>query len=95
MTYAFPVAIHESGDKLGQLLTVLGFGDEAVPRAAHTLVAAQGDGGEAAEDKDQDIIYEDVYFVPLVGGYRCLMTSNPSWGYPGQCSKGFDVRRTR
>jgi hypothetical protein len=24
-------------------------------------------GGEAAKDKDQDIVYEDVYFVPLVG----------------------------
>ena len=47
---------------------VLGFEDEAVPGMTHTLVVAQGDGGEAAEDKDQDIIYEDVYFVPLVGG---------------------------
>ena len=34
----------------------------------HTLAAAQGAGGEAAEDKDQDIICEDVYFIPLVGG---------------------------
>ena len=34
----------------------------------HTLVAAQGASGEAVEDKDQDIVYEDVYFVPLVGG---------------------------
>jgi hypothetical protein len=34
----------------------------------HTLVAAQGVGREAMEDKDQDIVYEDVYFVPLVGG---------------------------
>ena len=50
--FAFPVAIHESGDKLGQLLMVLGFGDEAVPGATHTLVAAQGAGGEVAEDKD-------------------------------------------
>ena len=47
---------------------VLGFGDEAVPGATHTLTAAQGAGGEATGDKDQDIIYEDVYFVPLVGG---------------------------
>jgi hypothetical protein len=66
--FAFPVAIHKSSDKLSQLLTVLGFGDEAVPGATHTLAAAQGAGGEATEDKDQDIIYEDVYFVPLVGG---------------------------
>ena len=54
---AFLVVIHESGDKLGQLLMVLGFRDEAVPGATHTLVAAQGAGGEAVEDKDQDIVY--------------------------------------
>ena len=47
---------------------VLGFGDEVIPGATHILVAAQGAGGEAAKDKDQDIVYEDVYFVPLVGG---------------------------
>jgi hypothetical protein len=47
---------------------VLEFGDEAGPGATHTLAAAQGASGEAAEDKDQDIVYEDVYFVPLVGG---------------------------
>jgi hypothetical protein len=46
---------------------VLGFGDEAVPGATHTLPTAQGAGGEAAKDKHQDIVYEDVYFVPLVG----------------------------
>ena len=34
----------------------------------HTLVATEGADDEAAENKDQDIIYEDVYFVPLVGG---------------------------
>ena len=47
---------------------MLKFGDEAVPGATHTLVAAQGAGGEAVEDKDQDIVYEDVYFIPLIGG---------------------------
>jgi hypothetical protein len=47
---------------------VLGFGDEAVLGATHTLVVAQGVGGEVAEDKDQDFICEDVYFIPLVGG---------------------------
>jgi hypothetical protein len=47
---------------------VLGFRDKAVPGATHILAAAQGAGGEAAEDKDQDIVYEDVYFVPLIGG---------------------------
>jgi hypothetical protein len=36
---------------------MLGFEDEAVSRA-HTLAAAQGVGGEAAEDKDQGIVYE-------------------------------------
>ena len=34
----------------------------------HALAAAQGAGGEAAEEKDQDMIYEDVYFIPLIGG---------------------------
>ena len=52
LVFAFPVAIHESGNKLGQLLTVLRFKDEAVLGATHTLAAAQGMGGEAAEDKD-------------------------------------------
>ena len=55
--FAFLVAIHESGDKLGQLLMVLGFRDEAVPGATHTLAATQGAGGEVAEEKDQDFIY--------------------------------------
>ena len=63
--FAFPIARHESDDKLEQLLTMLGFGDEVVLGATHTLVATQS---EAAEDKDQDIVYEDVYFVALVGG---------------------------
>ena len=70
--FAFPVAIHESGDKLGQLLPVLGFRDEAVPGATHTLVAAQGADGEVAEDKDQDFVCQDVCFVPLVGGLLYL-----------------------
>ena len=47
---------------------MLEFGDEVVPGVTHTLAAAQGAGGEAVEDKDQDIVYEDVYFVPFVGG---------------------------
>ena len=47
---------------------VLGFRDEAVPGATHTLAAAQGVGGEVAEDMDQYFICDDVYFVPLVGG---------------------------
>jgi hypothetical protein len=38
--FAFLVAIHESGNKLGQLLMVVGFKDEAVPGATHTLAVA-------------------------------------------------------
>jgi predicted regulator of Ras-like GTPase activity (Roadblock/LC7/MglB family) len=38
--FAFLVAIHESGNKLGQLLMVLRFKDEAVPGATHTLAVA-------------------------------------------------------
>ena len=66
--FAFPIARHESDDKLEQLLTMLGFGDEAVLGETHTLAAAQGADGEVAEDNDQDFVCEDVYFVPLVGG---------------------------
>ena len=66
--FAFPIARHESDDKLEQLLTMLGFGDEAVPGATHTLATTQGTGSVAVKDKDQDIVYEDVYFVFLVGG---------------------------
>ena len=36
--------------------------------ARHTFAATQGVGGEVAEDKDEDFICEDVYFVPLIGG---------------------------
>ena len=34
----------------------------------NTLAAAQGASSEAAEDEDQDMVCEDGYFVPLVGG---------------------------
>ena len=47
---------------------VLGFRDEAVPGVIDTLAAAQGAGGEALEDEDKDMVYEDGHFVPLVGG---------------------------
>ena len=33
-----------------------------------TLAAAQGAGGEAAKDEDQDMVCEDGHFIPLVGG---------------------------
>ena len=39
ISISFLVAIHESGDKLGQLLMVLEFGDDTVLGATHTLVA--------------------------------------------------------
>ena len=41
--------------------------------AADTLAAAQGAGGEAAEDEDQDMVYEDGHSVPLVGT-SCILT---------------------
>jgi len=47
---------------------VLRFGDEAVPGATDTLAATQGVGGEALEDEDKDMVYEDIHLVPLVGG---------------------------
>ena len=38
-----------------------------VPGAADTLAAAQGAGGEATEDEDQDMVYEDAHSLHLVG----------------------------
>ena len=35
---------------------ILGSQDEAIPGATDTLAAAQGAGGEAAEDEDQDMV---------------------------------------
>ena len=68
--FAFPAAIEESSDNLGQLLTVLRFRDEAIPGATDTLAAAQGAGSEELEDEDEDMVYEDGHFVPLIG---CLL----------------------
>ena len=51
-----------------------------VPGATHTLVAAQGAGGEAVEDKDQDMVCEDGHFVPLVGGLLRLDKDLVEWG---------------
>jgi hypothetical protein len=56
VAFAFLDAIEESGNNLGQLLSILGVRDEVVLEAADTLVAAQGAGGEAAEDEDQDMV---------------------------------------
>ena len=67
--------IEESGDSLGQLLTVLRFGDEAVLGATDTLAAAQGVGGQALEDEDEDMVYEDAHLVPLVGASSSIFSS--------------------
>jgi len=36
--------------------------------AIDTLASTQGVGGEALEDEDEDMVYEDIHLVPLVGG---------------------------
>ena len=56
LAFALPAAIEESGDNLGQLLTLLGSQEEAILGATDTLAAAQGAGSEAAEDEDQDMV---------------------------------------
>ena len=66
--FAFLAAIEESDDNLGQLLMVLGVRDEAVLGVTDTHAAAQGVGGEALEDEDEDMVYDGGHFVPLVGG---------------------------
>jgi hypothetical protein len=53
---AFPGAIEEFDNNLGQLLSVLGIRDEMVPGVVDTLAAAQGASGEAMEDEDQDMV---------------------------------------
>ena len=67
VAFAFPGAIEESSNNLGQLLSVLGVRDEVVLGAADILVAAQVAGGEAAEDEDQDMVCEDAHSLHLVG----------------------------
>jgi hypothetical protein len=56
VAFAFPGVIEESGNNLGQLLSVLDVRDEMVPGVVDTLVAAQRAGGEAMEDEDQDMV---------------------------------------
>ena len=46
--FAFPAAVEESGENLGQLLTILGSRDEALLGVIDTLAATQGAGSEAA-----------------------------------------------
>ena len=40
VVFAFPAAVEESGENLGQLLTILRSRDEAIPGATDTLAAA-------------------------------------------------------
>ena len=68
VAFAFLAVVEESGENLGQLLTVLGSQYEAILGATDTLAATQGAGSEAVEDEDQDMVYEDGHFIPLVGG---------------------------
>ena len=56
VAFAFPGAIEESDNNLGQLLSLLGVLDEVVPGAADTLAAAHGAGGEVAKDENQDMV---------------------------------------
>ena len=67
VAFAFLGAIEEFGNNLGQLLLVLGVQDEVVLGAVDTLAAAQGAGGEAVEDEDQDMVCEDAHSLHLVG----------------------------
>jgi hypothetical protein len=74
VAFAFLGAIEESINNLGQLLSVLGVRDDVVPGATDTLAAAQGVGGEAAEDEDQDMVYVDAHSLHLVGDLLCNRT---------------------
>ena len=56
VVFAFLAVVEESDENLGQLLTILGSRDEAILGAKDTLATAQGVGGEAAEDEDQDMV---------------------------------------
>ena len=67
VAFAFPGAIEESSNNLGQLLSVLGVQDEVILGAVDTLAAAQGVGGEVVEDEDQDMVCEDAHSLHLVG----------------------------
>ena len=66
VAFAFLGAIEESGNNLGQLLLVVDIRDEVVLGVTDTLAAAQGAGGEEAEDEDQDMVYEDAHSLHLV-----------------------------
>ena len=51
-----PATIEEANDSLSKLLTVIGVRDYMLPGAIDTLAAAQGPGGEIAEDVGKHII---------------------------------------
>ena len=73
VVFVFPATVEESGENLGQFLTILGSRDEAILGATDTLAATQGAGNEAAKDEDQDMVYEDGHFIPLVGGSSSIL----------------------
>ena len=60
--------VEEPSQSLGQHLMVVVVRDEAVLGAIDTLAAAQGADGEALEDEDKDMVYEDGHFVSSCWG---------------------------
>jgi hypothetical protein len=67
VSLAILTIVEEASHSLGQHLTIVGVRDEVVSGATDTFVATQGAGGEAAEDLDNDMVYEASHCVPLVG----------------------------
>ena len=57
--------VEEAGHSLGQHLTVVG--DEALPGVIDTFVGEQGAGEEAAEDLQNNILYEASQCIIAVG----------------------------
>jgi hypothetical protein len=56
VAFAFLAEVEESGENLGQLLTILRSRDESILGATDTLADAQRASGKAAEDEDQDMV---------------------------------------
>jgi hypothetical protein len=77
VVFAFPAAVEESSENLGKILMVLRSRDEAILGATDTLIAAQGADVEAAKDEDQDMVFQDGHFVPLVGGLLLHLDEDP------------------
>jgi hypothetical protein len=50
--------VEEADESLGELLAVVGVGDDASPRLAHALAADDGLGREAREDLDDEVVGE-------------------------------------